>query len=137
MVAEGEVGMSIYLLLGSEAALADRALSKLQAQLTEERAEVTNLFAADALVGDIADALAPSLFSENRALVLRDLQDLPDETKPEITRYLADPDPTITVIFIHKGGVKGKALLDQIKKADAQLISCDPLKKECEKQDFV
>lgn len=129
--------MSLYLLLGAEAALADRALAKLQTQLREEKAEVTTLSASDVLIGDIADALAPSLFSENRALILRDLQDLPDESKPEITRYLAEPDPTITVIFIHKGGVKGKALLDQIKKSDVQIIACDALKKESEKQDFV
>ncbi len=129
--------MSLYLLLGSEAALADRALAKLQVQLREDGAEVTSLSASDVFAGDIADALAPSLFSEKRALVLRDLQDLPDETKPEITRYLADPDPSITVIFIHKGGVKGKALLDQIKKANAQIITCDALKKESEKQEFV
>ena len=129
--------MSLYLLLGSEAALADRALGKLLSQLREEKAEVTTLFAPDVLPGDIADALAPSLFSETRALVLRDLQDLPDENKSEITRFLADPDPTISVIFIHKGGVKGKALLDQIKKADAQVIACEALKKESEKQEFV
>ena len=129
--------MNLYLLLGSEAALADRALAKLLVQMREEGAEVTSLSAPDVMSGDIADALAPSLFSERRALVLRDLQDLADESKPEITRYLADPDPTITVIFIHKGGVKGKALLDQIKKANAQIIACDALKKESEKQDFV
>lgn len=129
--------MSIYLLLGSEAALADRALAKLQVHLREDQAEVTTLFAAETIAGDIADALAPSLFAENRALILRDLQDLPDENKPEITRYLADPDPTITVIFIHKGGNKGKALLDQIKKADVSIIACDALKKESEKQEFV
>lgn len=129
--------MSLYLLLGSEAALADRALAKLLLQLREESTEVTSLSAPDVLSGDIADALAPSLFSEKRALVLRDLQDLADDYKPEITRYLADPDPTITVIFIHKGGVKGKALLDQIRKANAQIIACDALKKESEKQDFV
>jgi DNA polymerase-3 subunit delta len=129
--------MSMYLLLGSEAALADRALSKLIVQMKEENAEITSLVAPDVLAGDIADALAPSLFSERRALVLRDLQDLPVETHSEITRFLTDPDPTITVIFTHKGGVKGKALLDQIKKAKAQIILCDALKKESEKQDFV
>lgn len=129
--------MSLYLLLGSEAALADRALAKLLEQMREEGAELTSLSASDVAVGDIADALAPSLFSERRALVLRDLQDLPEEFKSEVTRYLSDPDPTISVIFIHKGGVKGKALLDQIKKAKAQVIACDALKKESEKQDFV
>ena len=55
---------SFYLILGSEAALSDRALTKLTAQLKDEKCEISTLFAADAIVGDIADALAPSLFSE-------------------------------------------------------------------------
>ncbi len=137
MVAESEAGMSIYLLLGSESALADRALSKLVASLKEDKTEITTIFAADAIVGDIADALAPSLFSEKRALIIRDLQDLLMEVQDELTRYLDDVDPTMTVIFVHKGGVKGKALLDKIKKTKAQIIACDPLKKESEKQEFV
>ncbi|HEX7404921.1 MAG TPA: hypothetical protein VF307_03240, partial [Candidatus Nanopelagicaceae bacterium] len=136
-MAESEAGVSIYLLLGSEAALADRTLKKLLDQLREDNTEVTTIFSGDAVVGDIADALAPSLFSEKRALVIRDLQDLPNEVQDEVTRYLDDVDPTMTVIFIHKGGVKGKALLDRIKKAKAEIILCDALKKESEKQEFV
>ena len=128
---------ALYLLLGSEGALADRALAKLTAQLSEEKAEVTTLTAGDVIPGDIADALAPSLFSERRALVLKDLQELDDECKDEITRYLDAIDPTTTVIFIHKGGVKGKALLDAIKKAKPEVIACDALKKEAEKEQFV
>lgn len=127
----------IYLLLGSEAALADRALTKIIAELKEERAEITTLFAGEVSVGEISDALSPSLFSERRALVLRDLQDLIEDAKIEITRYLDSTDPTLTLVLVHKGGVKGKALLDQIKKAKPELIACDPLKKESEKEDFV
>lgn len=128
---------ALYLILGSESALADRALIKLSAQLKEEKAEVTTLFAADTIVGDIADALAPSLFSDRRALIIRDLQDLPEDNREEITRYVDQPDLTTTVIFHHKGGVKGKALLDAIKKAKPEIIACDPLKKESEKEEFV
>ena len=127
----------IYLLLGSESALADRALSKIAAELREEKAEITTLFAGDVSVGEISDALSPSLFSERRALILRDLQDLVEDAKIEITRYLDQTDPTLTLVLVHKGGVKGKALLDQIKKAKPELIACDPLKKESEKEDFV
>lgn len=126
-----------FLILGSEAALADRALSKITAQLKEERAEVNIISAGDAQVGDISDALAPSLFSERRALIIKDLQDLPEDSRDEITRYLSEPDPTTTVIFVHKGGVKGKALLDAIKKIKPEIISCEPLKKESEKEQFV
>jgi len=127
----------IYLILGAEAALSDRALSKLIAQLKEERAEINTLFASEISAGEITDALSPSLFSERRALIIRDLQDLAEESKIEITRYLDNPDSTLTLILMHKGGVKGKALLDQIKKAKPEIISCDPLKKESEKEEFV
>jgi DNA polymerase-3 subunit delta len=127
----------LFLLLGSEGALSDRALAKITAQLREEKAELTTLTASDVLVGDIADALAPSLFAERRALIIKDLQDLDDDCKEEITRYLQAIDLTTTVVFIHKGGVKGKALLDAIKKAKPEIISCDPLKKEAEKEQFI
>ena len=127
----------IYLLLGSEVALADKALSKITAELRSQKAEITTLFGGEVAVGEISDALSPSLFSERRALILRDLQDLPEEAKIEITRYLEAIDPTLTLVLLHKGGVKGKALLDQIKKAKPELIACDPLKKESEKEEFV
>jgi DNA polymerase-3 subunit delta len=128
---------SLYLLLGSEGALADRALAKLNAELREEKCEITTIAAPDAILGDISDALAPSLFSERRALIIKDLQDLPEESREEITRYLDAPDELTTLIFVHKGGVKGKALLDAIKKAKPEIISCEPMKKEAEKEEFV
>ena len=114
-----------------------RALTKITAELKSENAEITTLFAGDVAVGEISDALSPSLFSERRALILRDLQDLTEDAKIEITRYLDATDPTLTLVLVHKGGVKGKALLDQIKKVKPELISCDPLKKESEKEEFV
>ena len=128
---------SFYLILGSEGALSDRAINKLTAQFKENNYEITNLFAGETIVGDIADALAPSLFSENRALILRDLQDLPEDNREEITRYLNFPDESVTVVFVHKGGIKGKALLDAIKKVKPEIVLCEPLKKEAEKQEFV
>ena len=65
------------------------------------------------------------------------MQDLPEDSKEEVTRYLSEPDGLTTVVFIHKGGVKGKALLDAIKKAKPEIIACEPLKKEAEKEAFV
>jgi len=127
----------IYLILGAESALADRALSKLIAQLKEESAEINTLFAGEISVGEISDALSPSLFSDRRALIIRDLQDLDEDAKAEITRYIENTDPTLTLILVHKGGVKGKALLESIKKTKPELISCEPLKKESDKEEFV
>ena len=70
-----------YLLIGSESALADRALAKLNSALRQENAEFSNLAAGEVAPGDIADALSPSLFSERRAVIIRDLQDLPEDSK--------------------------------------------------------
>jgi DNA polymerase-3 subunit delta len=70
-------------------------------------------------------------------LIIRDLQDLPEENRPEIMRYIEAPDQLTTLIFLHKGGVKGKALIDAIKKVKPQIIACEALKKEAEKSDFV
>ena len=128
---------SIYLFLGSESALADRALTKLLTEVRQEQAEVTSIFANEVEPGDISDALSPSLFSERRALVIRDLQDLTEEGKSELVTLLDDLDPTITLILLHKGGVKGKALLEKIRKMKPEIISCEPLKKESEKEDFL
>lgn len=129
-VGKGMAMKSLYLLIGSEAALAERALAKIVAELKEEKCEITTISSPDALVGDISDALAPSLFSERRALIIKDLQDLPEESRDEIIRYLPAPDELTTLVFLHKGGVKGKALLDLIKKAKPEIIACDPLKKK-------
>jgi len=105
-----------YLILGSEAALADRALNKVLAQLKEEKAEITTIFAGDALLGDIADALAPSLFSERRALIIRDLQDLPDEAKDELTRYWASPMRTQQLSSFIKVALKARRSLMQLRR---------------------
>ena len=137
MTMESEVGMSNYLLLGSESALADRALSKLLTALREDDYEISTIYCEDAEIGDVAEALAPSLFSEKRALVMRDLQELASDVQEEVIRFLDDPDPTMIIVFVHKGGVKGKALLDRIKKEKPEILLCEPLKKESEKQEFV
>lgn len=127
----------LYLLLGPESAIAERALSKINAALKEAKTETTTLDAAELTGGEISEALAPSLFADRRALIIKDLQDLIDETKEEILRYLPAMDPTMTLILVHKGGVKGKALLEAIKKAKPEIITCDALKKESEKEEFV
>ena len=62
---------------------------------------------------------------------------MPEDSKDEVTRYLDSPDPTMTVVFVYKVGVKGKALLDAIKKLKPEIIACEPIKKEAEKEEFV
>lgn len=130
---------NLVLAVGPESLLADRAIERLMTDIRaiEPMAALQSLNAAEIEAGDIGDALAPSLFGERRALAIRDLQDLSADCASEITNYLSAPDESITLILVHKGGVKGKALLEAVRKSKPIEISCDAIKKDSEKLDFV
>ena len=122
---------SMVLIQGAESVLVDRAVSEiLKAKVG---AEITQLEGAAVEIGNFADATAPSLFSESRILVIKDMQDLIMDVQEEIERYLTEPDPALLLIFTHKGGIKGKALLEKVKKLKPEVITCEPIKKESEK----
>ena len=125
----------LVLIHGSEVALSDRALD----EALHERAdyERTSLAGAELEVGRYGEAIAPSLFSEKRVVVLRDLQDVVAEVGEEILENFNAIDPNTHLIFVHRGGVKGKGLVEKIKKLKAEYITCEPLKKQSEKEEFV
>jgi len=127
--------MGLVLLQGSEELLADRAISELVS--ADSSAQSSYLDADEIELGAITDALAPSLFGENRIVVIRNIQELDASQQEEITDYLSNPDEQVTLVLWHKGGVKGKALLDKVKKASPRLFACDAIKKEGDKVDFV
>jgi DNA polymerase-3 subunit delta len=127
--------VGITLLLGGEELLADRAISN---SLAEHKDSVITQFeAADVEVGAITDALAPSLFGENRVVVIKGIQDLAAEVSEELAEALEVEDENLDLLLWHKGGVKGKALLEKIKKLKPKTIPCDVIKKESEKADFI
>ena len=126
--------MAITLIQGSEEVLAERAITEITRAST---ATVTTLDGESTELGAITDALAPSLFGDARLIVIKGIQDLVSDAHDEITSYLANPDESVHLVVWHKGGVKGKALLEAIKKANPELIAAEALKKESDKVDFV
>ena len=127
--------MGITLLQGGESLLADRAISQVIAKFKD--ATVSVLDASELELGGITDALAPSLFGDSRIIVIKEIQDLPAELGEEITAYLEAQDESVELVLWHKGGVKGKALLEKIKKLKPTIIPCDVIKKDGEKSDFI
>jgi DNA polymerase-3 subunit delta len=126
---------SILLIHGGESVLADRAL--LQALSVRSDFEKTVLDGGDLEPGRYGEAVAPSLFAEKRVVVIRDLQDVVVEVQEEIESLFESLDPNLHLIFVHKGGVKGKGLLDKIKKLKPEIITCEPIKKAADKEAFV
>jgi len=127
--------VGITLIQGGEELLADRAIS--EAVAGSNGATPTHLSAETLELGQITDALAPSLFGDARLIVIKGIQDLAAELGDEIANYLEDPDEGVHLILWHKGGVKGKALVEKIKKIKPNLIAADVIKKESDKADFV
>ena len=127
--------MGLVLIQGAEGLLADRAISEILA--ANPGAQVTTISTDEIEVGVITDALAPSLFADTRIVVIKEIQDLTAECSEEIIDYLGNPDENLNLLLWHKGGVKGKALVDKVKKAGAQVIAADAIKKDSEKSEFV
>ena len=127
--------VGITLIQGGEELLADRAISEAIAASID--ATVTQLSADTLELGQITDALAPSLFGDARIIVIKEIQDLASDLNEEIISYLDNPDEGVTLVLWHKGGVKGKAFLERIKKSKPHLITVEPLKKESDKVEFV
>lgn len=127
--------MGLTLIQGGESILADRAIASVIA--AHPSATTTQLHCGEIELGAITDALAPSLFGEDRTIVLREIQELAQELAEEVTEYLANPDARVHLVLWHKGGVKGKALLDKVKKLKPEIIQVDAMKKDGEKAEFV
>ena len=127
--------VGLVLIQGAEALLADRAISQIIS--ASPQATVTTLTADEVELGTITDSLAPSLFGDARIVVIKEIQDLTAECTEEVIEYLTNPDESLNLVLWHKGGVKGKALVDKVKKAGAQLIAVEAIKKDSDKAEFV
>ena len=125
----------ILLIHGGESVLADRALAEALALRADF--ERTVLDGSGLELGRYGEAVAPSLFADKRVVVIKDLQDVVSEVQEEIETLFDHIDVNLHLIFIHKGGVKGKGLLDKIKKLKPDIVTCEPMKKASDKEEFV
>jgi len=127
--------VGLTLIQGGESILAERAIFEIIAAHPDHT--LTQLSADEIELGSITDALAPSLFGDARLIIIKEIQDLAAELSEEIATYLDAQEEGIELVLWHKGGVKGKALVDKIKKFSPQVIACDLIKKDSDKSEFV
>ena len=127
--------MGLVLIQGPEELLADRVIANISSRFPN--AQISNLHASELEVGVITDSLAPSLFGDQRIVVIRDTQDLLAECADEVLAYLEDQDSNLFLVLWHKGGVKGKGLIDKVKKLQPEVFSAEAIKKDSEKAEFI
>jgi len=132
-------GVPPYVLVsGPEGVLAERAVaSTVEAlRVRDPDLEVIKLYAEGYQSGTFTMHASPSLFGGSRVIVVHDLDAAPDELQTEVLDYLAAPADDITLVVVHKGGMRGKKVLDTLKKAAARVIECPLIKSDGDKAQF-
>lgn len=131
----------LHLILGDEELLVDRAISEVLriARRTAGTADVPmdRLRAGEVSVNELAELLSPSLFADERVVVLESAAEAGKEAVELIATAAADLPPGTVLAVVHSGGGRAKALADQLKKLGAQVHACAKITKAGERADFV
>src|ERR1700712_3510120 len=110
----------LTLVTGPEEFLGERAISSVRAAVRshDAEAEFSETMAASLTMAELGDLASPSLFSAPRCVVVRGLEDLPDESAPGLLDYAAAPSEDIALVLAHGGGPKGSGLLGKLRKLE-------------------
>lgn len=129
----------LVLITGPEGVLADRGLAGVVAELrdTAPDLEVVRLYAATYEPGSLGVHASPSLFGGEKAIVVHDLDEAPDELQQDLLSFLGSPEPDITLVVTHKSGQRGKKVLDTLKKSQCRVVEAPAIKSDRDKSDFV
>ncbi|GAA4802080.1 DNA polymerase III subunit delta [Nocardioides caeni] len=116
-----EVLGRVILVTGKEEYLGARTVDEVRAAVREHdgEAELTDTPASDLTQGTLGEMSAPSLFSAVRCVVVRNLENLPDESVEGLLAYAAAPVEDVTIVLVHGGGQKGSGVLTKLRKLPA------------------
>ena len=108
----------VTLVTGPEELLNQRAVAAATGAVraADPESEVSETQAATVSMAVLGDLAAPSLFSSIRCIVVRGLEDLPDDTHAGLLDYAAAPADEIGLVLVHGGGQKGSGLLTKLRK---------------------
>jgi DNA polymerase-3 subunit delta len=128
----------LVLISGPEQVLAERALAETIAALREGRPdlEVVRLQAATYQPGQLALEASPSLFGGDKVIVVLDLDEAVDDAQVDVLAFLDTPQDGVTLVVTHKGGARGKKVLDALRGGGARVLDAPALKSDRDKADF-
>jgi DNA polymerase-3 subunit delta len=129
----------IVLIHGTEQLIASRALERLR-ELARQRdpdVAIHEITAENVTAGSLAQDTSPSLFGEERLVIVPELQAAPESLVSEIDAYLDAPADGVSLVLVHRGGNRGKKLLDRVRRSGVPRVPADPIKRAGDKQTFV
>lgn len=126
----GSVYGKVVLVHGSEELLAERTVDALVAMARAEdpAAEVAETSAAGLDGGELVQMTSGSLFAARSVVVIDDLGDAGETLARQVLAMVASPAPEVALVLVHRGGTKGRGLLDKVKKAKVPVYPATALK---------
>jgi DNA polymerase-3 subunit delta len=116
----------LRVVMGEEELLRSRAVSAVRSAVLARHpdVEVTELEAAGLPVGELVEALAPSLFGGHRLVVVLGVHECAAALADSLTGYAKEADPDLTLVIVHHGGKRNEALVKAFKAAGAAVDEC-------------
>ncbi|HCB04576.1 MAG TPA: DNA polymerase III subunit delta [Nocardioides sp.] len=108
----------VALITGKEEFLGERTVAAVREEVRriDGEAEFSETRAASLTLAELGELAAPSLFSSVRCVVVRGLEDLPDESVDGLLDYAAAPVEDVALVLVHTGGAKGSGVLAKLRK---------------------
>ncbi|PVG83426.1 DNA polymerase III subunit delta [Nocardioides gansuensis] len=108
----------VVLVTGKEEFLSERTVVSVREAVRrhDPESEFAESTASDLTLGSLGEMSAPSLFSAIRCVVVRGLENLPDETVDGLVDYCASPAEDVALVLVHGGGQKGVGVLTRLRK---------------------
>jgi DNA polymerase III subunit delta len=135
------VSQALHLVLGDEELLVERAVAGVLASARQragtDDVPVNRLRAGEVSANELAELLSPSLFADERVVVLEAAGEAGKEAAELIASAAADIPPGTVLVVIHSGGGRAKALAGQLQTLGAQVHPCARITKGGERADFV
>lgn len=128
----------VVLIVGSEGALADRALDAVlhAARAADPGAELERIEAAAYAPGRLAVSTSPSLFGGAKIVIIDGLDAANDAVVSDLTAYFRNPATDACVIIRHSGALRARPVLEAARAIGAPEVSCQPITRDDEKADF-
>lgn len=118
------------LISGPEQLLAQRivAETKSRAMASHPEAEVNEILASELEDSMLGEVIGGSLFSSHIIAIIDDVGSCPPAVVDQLVAVAKNPPEDLCLILVHPGGVKGKGLIDKLKKAKVPVEAAAALK---------
>ncbi|WAC94279.1 DNA polymerase III subunit delta [Mycobacterium sp. Aquia_213] len=131
----------MHLVVGDEDLLVERAVADVL-RAARKRAgtddiPVNRMRAGDVSTYELAELLSPSLFADERIVVLEAAAEAGKDTVAMIAAAAVDLPAGTVLVVVHSGGGRAKALADQLKSLGAEVHPCARITKLSERVDFI